>query len=98
MILKALWVGRTGVSSFPATKNDRAIFSIAGQTKNLGNPISAKVHLYSKTNNQLIESINSDVNGFYKFGALKKSERFFIVSHHPQGKFNAVIQDNVVPK
>lgn len=64
----------------------------------LGNPISAKVHLYSKSNNQLIDSTNSDVDGFYKFSALKKTERCFIVSHHPQGIFNAVIQDNVVPK
>lgn len=98
MILKTLWRGRVSVSSFPATTNERAIFSISGQTKQLGNPVLAKVHLYSKTNNQLIDSINSDVDGYYKFSALKKTERYFIVSHHPQGEFNAVIQDNVVPK
>ena len=42
---------------------------------------------------KLMEVIKCDF--FYN---LNDEERFFVVAHHPKLQFNAVIQDNVVPK
>ena len=42
--------------------------------------------------------VATDNQGHYAFYNLNDEERFFIVAHHPRLQFNAVIQDNVVPK
>ena len=46
---------------------------------------------------RLIADKLTDIHGNYEFDHLTKT-RFFIVAHHPASQFNAVIQDNVVPK
>lgn len=70
---------------------------IKGQVKVQNSPIACRVRLFEKLSGRLIADIPTDKNGNYKFDNLNRL-KFFIVAHHPQGLFNAVIQDNVVPK
>jgi len=72
-------------------------YSIKGQVKELGNNIPCRVRLFEKNTGRLIEDVATDEVGNYEFLNLIKT-KFFIVVHHPESKFNAVIQDNVVPK
>lgn len=71
--------------------------SIKGQVKELGNNIPCRVRLFEKSTGRLIADVATDEVGNYEFLNLMKT-RFFIVAHHPRNQFNAVIQDNVVPK
>ncbi len=71
--------------------------SIKGQVKEVGAPIPCRVRLFEKLSGRLIADKLTDKNGFYEFDHLTKT-KFFIVAHHPASQFNAVIQDNVVPK
>lgn len=74
------------------------IKKIAGSTKKLGaNYAFQKVCLYSCANNQLIESTASDKDGNYEF-EVYSSTPVYIVALDSMREFNAVIQDNVVPK
>ena len=70
---------------------------IKGQVKELGNNIPCRVRLFEKSTGRLIADVATDEVGNYKFLNLMKV-RFFIVAHHPENQYNAVIQDNVVPK
>ena len=70
---------------------------IKGQVKELGNNIPCRVRLFEKSTGRLIADVATDEVGNYEFLNLMKT-RFFIVAHHPASQFNAVIQDNVVPK
>ena len=72
-------------------------YSIKGQVKELGNNIPCRVRLFEKSTGRLIADVATDEVGNYKFLNLMKV-RFFIVAHHPENQYNAVIQDNVVPK
>lgn len=71
--------------------------SIKGQVKEVGVPIPCRLRLFEKISGRLIADKLTDENGFYEFDHLTKT-KFFIVAHHPASQFNAVIQDNVVPK
>lgn len=71
--------------------------SIKGQVKEVGAPIPCRLRLFEKISGRLIADKLTDENGFYEFDHLTKT-KFFIVAHHPASQFNAVIQDNVVPK
>ena len=71
--------------------------SIKGQVKEVGAPIPCRLRLFEKISGRLIADKLTDKNGFYEFDHLTKT-KFFIVAHHPASQFNAVIQDNVVPK
>lgn len=71
--------------------------SIRGQVKQFGVPIPCRLRLFEKISGRLIADKLTDENGFYEFDHLTKT-KFFIVAHHPASQFNAVIQDNVVPK
>ena len=70
---------------------------IKGQVKELGNNIPCRVRLFEKSTGRLIADIETDEDGNYVFTNLIKT-KFFVVAHHPTSQFNAVIQDNVVPK
>lgn len=63
----------------------------------LGDNIPCRVRLFEKSTGRLIEDVATDNSGHYEFDHLAKT-RFFIVAHHPASQYNAVIQDNVVPK
>lgn len=72
-------------------------YSISGEIKQLSAPIPCRVRLFEKISGKLIADIETDENGKYRFSSLAKRS-YFIIAHHPQSQFNAVIQDNVVPK
>ena len=71
--------------------------SIKGQVKEKNIPIPCRVRLFEKLSGRLVFDVETDENCFYVFNHLNKT-RFFLVAHHPRLQFNAVIQDNVVPK
>ncbi len=70
---------------------------IKGITSELGAPVSRLVRIYCRSNGALIKTIRSDVQGRFK-AYLPNLIQFTLVSIDPKRNFNAVIQDNVVPK
>ena len=71
--------------------------SIKGQVQKLNTPIPCRVRLFERMTGRLIFDTVTDQFGNYEFNHLT-ANKFFIVAHHPENQFNAVIQDNVVPK
>src|SRR5690554_5135310 len=71
--------------------------SIKGTISQLNTPIPCRVRLLEKQSGRLIADIKTDSTGNYEFSNVINTI-FFIVAHHPASQFNAVIQDNVVPK
>lgn len=75
------------------------IATIKGSVKKLGNQYKdAIVVLYNKANLQPIAVRKPDENGNYKFLGLNTDLKTFIAAFDQKRRFNAVIQDNVVPK
>jgi len=75
------------------------IGSIKGSVKKLGqNYQNADVVLYNKANLQPIAVQKPDGNGNYQFLGLNTNLKTFIVAFDKNQQFNAVTQDNVVPK
>lgn len=71
--------------------------SIAGIVKEMGNNIPCRVRLFEKNTGRFVGDTETDEDGNYVFLNLIKT-KFFVVAHHPASIYNAVIQDNVVPK
>lgn len=71
--------------------------SIKGQIKQKDLPYVCRVKLYEKNTSRLISEVLTDQEGFYEFNHLSK-KIFTIIAHDPSNKFNAVIQDNIIPK
>ena len=71
--------------------------SIKGTVNQKNIPIPCRVRLFEKVSGRLIADKLTDIYGNYEFDHLTQA-KFFLVAHHPQNQFNAVIQDNVVPK
>lgn len=75
------------------------IASIKGSVKKLGAKYSqAIVVLYNKADLLPIALRKPDANGNYQFLGLNTNLKTFIVAFDQKQQFNAVIQDNVVPK
>lgn len=75
------------------------ITSIKGSVKKLGeNYIRSTIMLYSKANLALIAVRKPNAQGNYEFPGLNNSLNCFVIAFDDQKQFNAVIQDNVVPK
>lgn len=75
------------------------VAKIQGSTKKLGQRYqNATIVLYSKANLQPVAMRKPDQNGDYRFSGLNNSINCFIVAFDNNKQFNAVIQDNVVPK
>lgn len=72
-------------------------FKIIGKVSELGVKIPCRVRLYEKISGKKILEVLTNADGDYEFNNLSKIE-FFVIAHDPASKFNAVIQDNVVPK
>jgi len=93
---------RLNIISVINCPNDR-IFSddvglrIKGTVNEKATPIPCRVRLFHKNTGRLLKDIATDSIGKYEFDKLLK-EKYFVVAHHPASQFNAVIQDNVVPK
>lgn len=78
---------------------DHTVTSIRGSTKKLGVQYKdATVVLYNKANLQPIAVRKPDQNGDYKFLGLNTDLKTYIVAFDKKQQYNAVIQDNVVPK
>ena len=71
--------------------------SIKGRVSEKNIPIPCRVRLFEKLSGRLIADVLTDSSGNYEFDHLTQA-KFFLVAHHPQNQFNAVIQDNMVPK
>ena len=75
------------------------VSNISGSTKKLGeNYKNCLVILYSKINLSPIAVRKPNMNGDYMFLGLNNSINCFLVAFDNNKQFNAVIQDNVVPK
>lgn len=75
------------------------VAKIQGSVKKLGqNYQNATVVLYNKANLQPIAARKPDQNGNYQFLGLNTDLKTFIVAFDASKQYNAVIQDNVVPK
>lgn len=75
------------------------IGSIKGSVKKLGqNYQNADVVLYHKANLQPIAIRKPKENGDYSFMGLTTDIKTFVIAFDAKKQFNAVIQDQVVPK
>lgn len=75
------------------------VASIKGATKKLGQQYQdAIVVLYNKANLQPISVKKPDINGNYQFLGLNTDLKTFVVAFDQKQQFNAIIQDNVVPR
>lgn len=72
--------------------------SIKGQVRKENTPIACRVRLFERKSGQLMAEVATDHQGYYAFYNLNDEEQFFVVAHHPEILFNAVISDNLVPK
>lgn len=77
--------------------NNDVGLSIKGSVKQSNAPIPCRVRLFEKLTGRLIFDKETDQYGNYEFNHLALS-KYFIIAHHPLNQYNAVIQDNVVPK
>ena len=78
---------------------DNTVRKISGSTKKLGqNYQNATVVLFNKQNMQAIAVSKPDASGNYQFPGLNVSLSCFLVGFDNAKLYNAVIQDNVVPK
>lgn len=71
--------------------------SIRGKVKKIGVDTPCRVRLYEKSTGQKLAEVATDVDGNYEFSKVEQV-KCFVVAHDPANQFNAVIQDNVVPK
>ena len=75
------------------------IAKVTGSVKKLGQQYqNATVVLFNKANLQPIAVRKPDQNGNYQFLGLNTDLKTFIVAFDKKQQYNAVIQDNVVPK
>lgn len=70
---------------------------ISGVVMKQGVPYRAYVHLFNPTNKHTIIT-QSDYEGNYTFKGLPEGHGFVVFARDTTQTFNAVIQDNVVPK
>lgn len=72
---------------------------IKGTTKKVGNNYSpVPVCVFRRDNRQLLWETKSKADGSYAFRNIAKGLECFVVAFDPNEEYNAVIQDNVVPK
>lgn len=70
---------------------------IKGQVLKKGINIPCRVDLYYRNTKKLAKTVTTDNQGYYQFDDIELG-RYFIVAHDPDGEYNAVIQDNIIPK
>lgn len=75
------------------------VASIKGSTKEIGEKYkNCLIVLYNKENLQPLSIRKPDENCNYQFLGLNNSIKCFVVAFDLSKQYNAVIQDNVVPK
>lgn len=100
-------VSRKALSTFSFLSGDfyqefgksNTVASIKGSVKKLGSQYAeAKLVLFNKASMLPILVKRPDTNGNYQFLGLNTDLKTFVVAFDQKQQFNAVIQDNVVPK
>ncbi|WP_180128154.1 MULTISPECIES: carboxypeptidase regulatory-like domain-containing protein [unclassified Acinetobacter] len=71
---------------------------IAGQVKKLGLAYPCFVSVHERVGRKLLEIKQTDRHGNYYFENLNPGFKFIVMAVDHASRFNAVIQDNVVPK
>lgn len=75
------------------------VAKIKGSVKKLGEQYKdATIVLYNKANSQPMAVQRPDQSGNYQFLGLNTDLKTYIVAFDRKQQYNAVIQDNVVPK
>ncbi|WP_335969836.1 carboxypeptidase regulatory-like domain-containing protein [Acinetobacter bereziniae] len=74
-----------------------SVYKIKGVLLKKGIPIIGLVHLFSLSSKRIVKTTRSHDDGSYEFKGLAKTE-FILFSRDEARNYNAVIQDNVVPK
>lgn len=78
---------------------DQGFGQIKGTTKKIGvNYAPVPVCVFKRSNRQLLWETTSKADGSYAFRNIAAGLECFVVAFDPNNQFNAVIQDNVVPK
>ncbi len=73
-------------------------FMVKGIVKtNSSDTAGVLVRLFARSDAALVGQTITFADGSYQFTVYDTKEKF-LVAHHPKRLFNAVIQDNVVPK
>ena len=90
---------KTQVSNNPPSSEitPDSVFKIKGSLQKQGVPVVGIVQLLSVTSGRVIQVSRSKPDGFYEFKGLPK-RKYIIFSRDDHKQYNAVIQDNVVPK
>ena len=79
--------------------SDQGFGQIKGSTKKLGaNYAPVLVCVFKRSNRQLLWETKSKADGSYAFRNIAVGLECFVVAFDPNNQYNAVIQDNVVPK
>ena len=79
--------------------SENTVASVKGSTKRLGEKYkNCLVVLYNKANLQPLAVSRPDENCDYQFLGLNTDLKTFIVAFDNSKQYNAVIQDNVMPK
>lgn len=78
---------------------DQGFGQIKGTTKKIGvNYAPVPVCVFKRSNRQLLWETTSKADGSYAFRNITVGLECFVVAFDPNNQYNAVIQDNVVPK
>lgn len=72
--------------------------SIKGKVTKLGFKFPCRVTLLEHMTDRLIAQVLTDNQGNYEFKSLSAGFEFTLIAHDHDRQYNAVIQDNVVPK
>ena len=71
---------------------------IKGILEKQGIPTQGFVSLHERISGVLVARTKTDTAGQYRFNNISKRFKYFVYAHDINNQFNAVIQDNVVPK
>lgn len=93
MKLTALKTSYASIS--PLDQLQRSIYSISGSV--VQKDKTNFVRLYSSVTNQLLRTVSTDSLGNYSFNSLPQ-QPYFVIIRDKTKQYNAVIQDNIVPK
>ncbi|WP_417211905.1 carboxypeptidase regulatory-like domain-containing protein [Acinetobacter venetianus] len=77
---------------------DRNALYIKGTLEKQGIPTQGFVSLHERISGVLVDRAKADINGNYRFNNISNKFKYFVYAHDINNQFNAVIQDNVVPK
>jgi hypothetical protein len=98
--MTTLSIGNTNIKTawsaqYKSTQNGE--YTIKGVVQKKGINIPCRVRLYEKSTGNKLHEVATDDDGNYEFKYIAQV-KCFVIAHDPQNQYNAVIQDNVVPK